>query len=153
MKTQQFNSMFGPNHKTGDNVNIPDTNINFTIQNITPTNVSVAYNNLVVGYEISQSGMPWKDTVIKIDGKNITTRANVNKNDKIQLESFPWNTTVLNVDSENMTLKHNYIPDTKFQTELGVIDIHFNDTFITADKNNELTGKTLIFNVTIKSID
>ena len=153
MKTQQFNTMFGPNHKIGDIVKIPDTNINFTIQKLASANVSVAYSNLVIGYEISQSGMPWNDTVIKIDDKNITTRADVEKNETIKIAGFPWNTTVINIDSENMILKHNSIPDTKVQTELDIINIHFNDTFITADRNNELAGKTLIFNVTIRSID
>lgn len=153
MKIQQFNNVFGSNHKIGDIVGIPDTNINLTIRNITYTDVSVIYSNLAIGYEISQSGMAWNDTVIKIDDKNVTTRADVKKNEIIQFKNFPWNTTVISTDSENMMLKHNSIPDTIIQTELDTINIHFNDTFITADRNSELAGKTLIFNITIVSID
>lgn len=150
MSIRQFGIVFGTNHKIGDTIKIPDTNINLTIQNITSSNVLASYN-LLIGSEISQSGVPWNDTVIKIDDNNIIARSNVKENEKIQLEG--WNATVINVDSDNITLKHNSIPDTKIQTQLGTAKVHFNNTFITIDQNNELAGETLIFNVTIRSIN
>lgn len=144
----QFDKIFGY-HKIGEDVKIPDTNINLTIQSITTSNVSVSYN-LNVGNYVSQ--LPWNETVIKIDDKNITTKSAVKKNDIIQLKGAPWTTTVIDVDEENMTLRHNNIPDTDIQAALGPIKVHFNDTFITLDQNNEIAGETLIFNVTIRSI-
>ncbi len=64
-----------------------------------------------------------------------------------------WNTTVVDIDSKNMTLEHNYIPDTKIRTSDGVLRVYFNDTDITMDLNDELAGKTLIYDLTIKSIN
>lgn len=145
----QFNSMFGVGHKIGDSVKIPDVNINLTILNISTTsNVSVSYN-LSVGDNIS-AGVPWNDIVIKVDDKNITVKSEVEKNVTFQLKGDPWTTTVVNIDSDNMTLMRNSIPDTSVQN--GSIRIHFNDTYITMDRNNELAGETLNFNVTIRSI-
>ncbi len=147
----QFERIFGPNHAIGDNVSIPETNINLTVQNIS-SNVSLSYD-LTVGSSIVQSGAPWNETVVKIDDKNITTRADVNKGDIIQLEEAPWNTTVIDVTDMNVTLRHNAIPDTELQTMFGPIRIHFNETSITIDQNSELAGKTLVFEVTLISID
>lgn len=149
----EFELTFGSDIKVGDNVKIPYTNINLTIMKInTTSNVSVLYN-LSVGSKVTQSGMPWNGTVIKIDDNNITIRSDVKKNEIIQFEGASWNTTVINVDSENMTLRHNSIPDTNVKYGVDSINIHFNDTYITMDGNNELAGETLIFNVVIKSID
>jgi FKBP-type peptidyl-prolyl cis-trans isomerase 2 len=146
----QFNSLFGPSHKAGDSVKVPGTNANMTIVNISTTsNVVVSYA-LSVGSNIS-SGVPWNDTVINIDDKNITVRSEVKKNETFQYGGVPWNTTVIDVDADNMTIMHNKIPDTRMQN--GLTRIHFNDTYITMDQNNELAGETLTFNVTIKSID
>ncbi len=106
-----------------------------------------------IGYQISQLGTPWNDTVIKIGDNNITVKSDVKKNEIIQFEDVPWNTTIIDVDSENMILRHNSIPDTKIKSGLEEIKIHFSETDITMDSNNELAGETLTFNVTIKSID
>ncbi len=147
----QFNQSFGPVYQIGKDVKIPETNINLTIQNITPSNITVSYD-LSVGDKISQLGGPWNETVIKIDDKNITSRAEVQKNDIVQLKGAPWNSTVIELDSDNITLRHNSIPDTKIQSPNGPIKVHFNDTNIIIDQNNELAGETLIFSVTVKSI-
>ena len=146
----QFNIIFGSNHKVGDIVKMPDTGINLTIMNINTTSNVLVSHNLSVGYKISQQGLPWNDTVIKIDEKNITIKSEVEKNEKIQFEGVPWNTTVIDVDSENMILRHNNIPDTKIQNGARV---HFNDTYITMDENNELAGEIVLYNVTVISID
>jgi FKBP-type peptidyl-prolyl cis-trans isomerase 2 len=146
-----FEEIFGVGNKIGDEVKIPDTNINLTVQSITTSNVSVSYD-LNVGDEISQ--LPWNETVIKVDDKNITAKSNVKKNDIIQLKDAPWTTTVIDINSENMTLKHNSIPDTTIQSSsFAAIRVHFNETHITLDQNNEIAGETLIFNVTIRSIE
>ena len=145
--TDQFKSMFGTNQKIGDNVKVSGTNINLTILDLNKSNnVSVSYN-IAVGDHIS-SAVPY--VVIKVDD-NITVRSDVKKGQKIQFENVPWNTTVIDIDSNNMTMLHNKIPDTRMQN--GRVRVHFNDTYITMDSNNELAGESLTFNVTIRSIN
>jgi FKBP-type peptidyl-prolyl cis-trans isomerase 2 len=149
---EQFEGALGPGHKKGDTVTTPGTNINLTVLNIS-NNVSLSYN-LPVGFEITYQGAPWNDTVIKVDQKNITVRHDVEKNDIIQyIPGVPWNTTVIDVDSDNITLRHNAIPNTTMQSMFGPpIRVSFNDTSIIMDSNHALAGKTLIFNITLRSI-
>jgi len=182
-----FEGIVGPGHKVGDNVKIPDTNINVTIQNITST-VTLIYN-LKVGDEVWSQGSPWNQTVVKIDNKNITLRANVSKNEIVQLQGAPWNqtvvkiddknitikpnvtknaiiqfpnapfnTTVVDIDDKNITLRHNPIPDTTITVpdmfgQMEEMRLSFNETYMIMDRNPEVAGKTLIFNVTLVSID
>jgi FKBP-type peptidyl-prolyl cis-trans isomerase 2 len=152
-----FEGTFGPGHKVGENLTLPNTAINVTIQNIS-TNVSLSYN-FKVGDKIPSSGLPWNTTVVKIDNKNITVQYSVKKNDTIQLkidqfQKAPWNTTVIGITSMNITLRHNAIPDTEIQSMFGPpIRVHFNETSIIMDANDKLAGKTLIFNITLKSIN
>lgn len=145
----QFTSLFGTSHKIGDSVTIPGTSANISILNISTTSVLASYE-LSVGSNIP-SGEPWNDTVIKIDDGNITVKSQVKKNDTFQFGGVPWNTTVIDVDSVNMTMMHNSIPDTRLQN--GLTRVHFNETYIILDQNNELAGEILVFNVTIRSID
>ncbi len=147
----QFERVFGPNHTVGEVVKIPDTNINITIKNIS-SNVSLSYN-LKTGNIISQTGAPWNETVVKIDDKNITIQPIVKKNEIIQFQDVPWNTTVIEVTDKTITLRHNAIPPTEMRTMFGVARVHFNETSIIMDQNSEVAGKTLIFNVTLRSID
>ena len=150
--SDQFEGTFGKGRKIGDTVLYPNTNIHFTIQNIT-SNVSLIFNQ-TVGYNIWFSGAPWNETVTKIDNKNVTTKPDVRKNEIIQLEGAPWNSTVIDVTNENITLRHNAIPDTSIPTMSGgSIRVHFNETSVILDYNPELAGKTLIFNVTLRSIN
>lgn len=145
---EQFDSIFGSGHKIGDSVKVPNANIDLTVLDMNKTsNVSLSYN-LSVGDNIS-AGAPWNDTVVKVDSKNVTVKSDVKKNMTFQFKGDPWTTTVTNVDADNMTLMRNSIPDTSVQ---GQMRIHFNDTSITIDQNNELAGETLNFNVTIRSI-
>lgn len=146
----EFEATFGKGHKIDDVVNIPRTSINLTILNIT-TNVSLSYN-FKVG-ELIPSGAPWNETVVKIDEKNLTVNYSVKKNDVVQFRNVQWNTTVIDVNNDNITLKHNAIPDTVISSMLGRTKVSFNETSIIMDQNHELAGKTLIFSVTIKSID
>lgn len=178
----QFEKTLGKDHKIGEVVKIPETNINLTILNITSI-VSLSYNlkagdhiwssrapwnesvvkideknitlkaNLSENDTVQMQDAPWNETVVKIDEKNITLKANLSMNDIIQLQGAPWNTTVVEVKNMNITLRHNPIPDTMIPTMRGMIRVHFNETSIIMDQNNELAGKTLIFNVTLKSID
>jgi FKBP-type peptidyl-prolyl cis-trans isomerase 2 len=149
---QQFKSVFGSNHTLGEDVRFPDTNVNATIKNISSSNYSLSLN-LTVGYVISNSGAPWNETVIKIDNKNVTAKPHVNKGEIIQIPNLPWNTTVIELTNETITLKHNAVPDTEMRTMFSVTRVHFNETSIIMDQNSELAGKTLIFNVTLRSID
>lgn len=152
MPGDQFMGTFGPEPRIGDNVTIHGTNINLTIRNIT-SDVELLYN-LPVGYRISSAGATWNQTVIKVDEKNITIKPDVKKNDIVQLPSAPWKSTVIDVNDRNITLKHNAIPDTEIPDRFGrIIRVHFNETAITLDSNPELAGKTLVFNVTLRSID
>jgi peptidylprolyl isomerase len=149
ISTEEFNSIFGNNHKNGDNVKVPNADVNLTIVNMTKTsNVSLLYD-LSVGDNIS-AGAPWNDTVIKVDDKNITVRSEVKKNTTFRLKDDPWTTTVTNVDSNNMTMMRNIMPDTKIPNSSARIS--FNNTHIIIDYNSELAGETLNFNVTIRSI-
>jgi FKBP-type peptidyl-prolyl cis-trans isomerase 2 len=145
----QFKSTFGANHTTGDIVQIPGSNISATVKNMTASNVLISYN-IAIGTQVSQKT---KETVIKIDENNITTKFEVKKNDTIQLPNIEWNSTVIDVNSENITLRHNSIQDTKMMTSVGYVRIHFNDTYITMDLNNELAGDTFVYNVTVISIN
>ncbi|MCX9026535.1 MAG: FKBP-type peptidyl-prolyl cis-trans isomerase [Candidatus Methanoperedens sp.] len=152
----QFEGTLGPNHIIGEIVKIPETNINVTILNLT-SKVSLSYN-LKVGDQIYESWVPWNETVTKIDEKNITIKANVSKNDIVQLQGAPWNTTVIGLNNVNITLRHNAIPDTviPIQNAFGQMipmRLSFNETSIILDKNPELAGKTLVFNVTLVSIN
>lgn len=153
---QQFEQFFGPDHKAGESVTIPDTNINVTIKNITHE-VSLIYN-LKVGSNIWDSRAPWNETVTKIDEKNITIKPNVTKNAVIQFPDAPFNTTVIAIDDKNITLRHNPIPDTTISVpgmfgQMVEMRIRFNETSMIMDRNPEVAGKTLIFNVTLVSID
>ena len=179
----QFESIIGPGHKTGDIVRIPETNINLTINNITDQ-VSVSYNlkkgdvilwsssapwnetvekidekNITLRAKVKLNdivhlqGAPWNETVIKIDDKNITLKANLKKDDIVQLQGAPWNTTVVGLDNVNITLRHNAIPETVIPSMFGQMKVSFNETSIIMDQNHELAGQTLIFNVTLVSID
>jgi peptidylprolyl isomerase len=147
----QYESTFGPEPKKGDVVTIPNSKINLTIMNIT-SNVSLSYN-FKVGEQIP-SNAPWNETIVKIDDKNFTVTYNVKKDEIIQFENVPWTTTVIDVNDQNMTLMHNAVPDTEIQTMFGTpIKVHFNETSIIMDQNHELAGKTLIFNITLRSIN
>jgi len=146
----QFEGTFGTGHKVGDIVTIPRTSINMTIQDIT-RNVTLSYN-FKVGDQIP-SNTPWNETVVKIDAKNITVNYSVKKNETIQFPNVPWNTTVIGVSNVNITLRHNPIPETVIPTMFGQMKVRFNETSIIMDQNPELADKTLIFTVTLKSIN
>lgn len=146
----EFEATFGKGHKIEDIVNIPRTSINLTIVNIT-TNVSLSYN-FKVGEQVP-SGAPWNETVVKIDEKNLTVNYSVKKNEVVQFRNVPWNTTVIDVNNDNITLKHNAIPDTVIPSMFGQTKVSFNETSIIMDQNHELAGKTLVFKVTLKSIE
>lgn len=152
----QFEQVFGPNRSVGDTVTIPDTNINVTITNMT-SEISLKYN-LIVGSNIWDSRTPWNETVIKIDDKNITVKPKITKNEIIQFQGAPFNTTVIDVNDTNITLRNNRIPDKRITVpgmfgQMVDMKISFNETSIIMDQNSEVAGKTLIFNVTLRSID
>ena len=146
---EDFNAMFGADHKVGDDVKAPNADVNLTILSMNTTSgVSLIYH-LSVGDSIS-SEAPWNDTVIKVDDKNITVKSEVRKDMTFQSKDDPWTTTVTNVDSNNMTLTRSSIPGAKVPNSDARIS--FNDTHIIIDYNSKLAGETLNFNVTIRSI-
>lgn len=157
---EQFEQYFGKNHSKGDIVKIPDTNINLTINNTIDnitSEVSLSYN-LKNGSNIWAESQPWNETVIKIDDKNITTKINVTKNAIIQFPDMPFSTTVVNITETNITLRHNRIPDTTITVpgmfgQMEEMRISFNETSMIMDRNPDVAGKTLIFNITLVSID
>lgn len=153
---EEFEGTYGPGHNKSDIVVYPGTNINITVQNIS-NSVSLSYN-LKEGFQIFSATAPWNMTVVKIDAKNVTIKPSVKKNDVVQfqLDQFqktPWNSTVIGVTDTNITLRHNAIPETKVESMYGTMIVRFNETKLTIDQNHKLAGKTLIFNVTVVSID
>lgn len=151
MPFEQFAGMFGEEHEVGDIVTVPGVNISLTVKELSP-NVSLSFN-FEVGEKLPSQGMPWNETVVAIDETNITVEYDVKKNDVIKFPNTEWNTTVIDVTPEIITIEHNRIPDTEIQTMFGPINIHFNETAIIIDQNHKLAGKTLIFNVILKSIN
>lgn len=153
---EQFEQYFGSNHSVGDIVQIPDTNINITVKNIT-SEVSLTYN-FKVGSNVWTANVPWNETVIKIDDKNITTKPNVTKNDIFDIPDFPVSITIVDINATNMTIKYNPIPETTIDLpsmfgQMVPTKISFNETSMIMDQNREVAGKTLIFNITLVSID
>lgn len=154
----QFEQFFGMNHSVGDSVTIPETNLDVTLTNMSSSEVSLKYNNLTIGSIIWYANAPWNETVIKIDDKNITTKPVIKKNDLIQFQGVPFNSTVVDLDENNITLRHNYIPETIVPMpgmfgQMVDTKFTFNETSIIMDRNSKVAGKTLIFNVTLISID
>lgn len=153
----QFEQYFGENHTAGESVQIPNTNINITINNVTSEEVSFTYD-FKLGSNVWDARAPWNETVIKIDEKNVTLRSNVTKNQVIQEPGYPFTTTVIDVGDKNITLKRNPVPDTTVPLpdrfgQMIPTKISFNETSVIFDQNPEVAGKTLIFNVTLISID
>lgn len=146
----QFNATFGAGKKTEDIVTIPGTSINMTVLNIS-ANATLSYN-FKVGDRIPTDA-PWNETVVKIDEKNVTVEYSLKKNETIQFQDYPWNTTVVNVSSDKITLRHNPIPEKVIRNMFGQVKISFNETSILMDRNHELAGRTLIFNITLRSIE
>ncbi len=152
MPRMSFESMFGAGHEKGEVVKMPNTGINLTIQNI-DNNVLLAYN-LNVGDKISMPDGSWNEIVVRIDDKYITIMHDVKENDIIQIPGSPWKTTVIEANSKSITVRHNSIPDTVIPAASGgIIRVHFNETSIIMDQNHELAGKTLIFEITLRSIE
>lgn len=147
----EFERALGPGHQVGDIVNPPMTDFNLTIVNISDGNVSLSYN-LKAGDKFA-SGLPWNQTVVRVDEDNITLDNEVEVKEVIQFPNAPWNSTVIDVNEENVVLRHNAIPDTEIPDMLGTLRISFNETSIIIDRNHKLAGKTLIFDITLKSID
>lgn len=153
---EEFEATYGSGHNESETVVPLGTNINLTILNIS-SNVSLSYN-LKEGYQIFSQNAPWNMTVLKIDDRNITIKPSVKMNQivQFQLDQFqktPWTSTVIGITDDNITLRHNAIPETKVQAMFGIMTVRFNETSFTIDQNHELAGKTLIFNVTLVSID
>ena len=135
----QFEQFFGTNHSARDIVQIPETNINLTVTNITLTEVSLKYK-LEKGSNIWDSRAPWNETVVKIENKNITIKPNVKKNDIIQFQGAPFNSTLIDLNDKNITLEHNEIPPTTVVVpgmfgQMEHMKISFNETSVIMDRN------------------
>ncbi len=153
---EEFEATYGPGHNKSDNVILSGTNINLTILNISNI-VSLSYN-VKAEYQIFQQNSPWNMTVVKINETNITLKPSVKKNDTVRLpldqfQKLPWTSTVIGLTDDNITLRHNAIPETQVQSMFGTMTVRFNETSLIIDQNHELAGKTLIFNVTLVSIE
>lgn len=147
----QFNQTFGADHKVGDNVQLPESNIKMKVDDI-GTTVNLTYD-LKVGSTFSSSQIPWEEKVISVNSTHITVRHDVRLGEVMEFPGTPWNSTVIEISNNNITLEHNPIPDTTVETMFGSIQIHFNETGIILDSNSPMAGKTLIFDIEIVSIE
>ncbi len=152
----QFEQIFGRNHSVGDTVQIPDSNINITITNISSV-ITLKYN-LSVGFKIWSENAPWNETVIKIEDKNFSVKPDVKINDIVQFQNLPYNTTIVDMNDENITLRNNPIPETETEVpdmfgRMVYTKTRFNETSIIMDQNSKVAGKTLLFNITLVSIN
>jgi len=153
---ETFEQYFGMNHSVGDIVQIPDTNMNVTLINVT-SKVSLSYN-LKNGSNTWDASIPWNQTVVKMDEKNITLKPNVTKNDIFNIPNSPLSITIVDINATNITIKYNPIPETTVDIpgmfgQMVPTKISFNETSMIMDQNPDVAGKTLIFNVTLVSID
>jgi FKBP-type peptidyl-prolyl cis-trans isomerase 2 len=153
---QTFEQYFGMNHSAGDIVQIPDTNMKVTIINLS-SQVSLSYN-LKNGSNTWDASTPWNQTVIKVDDKNITLKPDVKKNDIFDIPNSPLKITIVDINATNITIKYNPTPETTVDIPGGSgqmvpTKISFNETSMIMDTNPEVAGKTLIFKVTLVSID
>lgn len=151
----QFETSYGTGHVINETVLYPDTNINMTIKNIS-SSVLLSYD-LTKGFVIHSPNLPWNMTVLNVNETNVTIKPSVKLNETVrlqfdQIQMRPWNSTVIGITDDNITLRNNPIPETKIQTMFGVVQVRFNETSMIFDRNNELAGKTLFFNVTVVSI-
>jgi FKBP-type peptidyl-prolyl cis-trans isomerase 2 len=145
----QFEQFFGSDHSVGDILSIPDTNINLTIKKINTSSVNLAYN-LKVGSIIKTNSSAWSEIVTKVDNKNITANiSNLTTDMVIQLPGAPFSTTIISMNNGTMVLKHNPINRVLFNDMFVAV----NDTSLIIDRNPEIAGKTLIFDVTLLSIN
>lgn len=148
---EEFEKAFGAGHEVGDIVEVPNEDVKMTIKKINSF-VSLSYN-YKIGDILPSGAAPWKQTVTKIDENNIVLTSNLKKGETVQFPDVPWNSTVIDIDTEGVTLKHNAIPDTELKTYYGPVSVRFNETSIIMDNNHKLAGKTLIFDITLKSIE
>lgn len=145
------------NLKVGDEVWSQGAPWNQTVVKIDNKNITLqgkVSNNEIVHLQ----GAPWNDTVVKIDEKNITLKPNIIQNAIIQLPDAPFSTTVVDITETNITLRHNPIPETTISVpdmfgQMEEMRISFNETSVIMDTNPEIAGKTLIFDVTLVSIE
>jgi len=155
VKIQRFIDAIGKNHSTGDIIQIPDSNMNATLINVT-SKVSLSYN-LKNGSNTWEASKPWNQTVVKIDDKNITLKPNVTKNEIFDIPNSPLSITIVDINATNITIKYNPIPETVdlpgMFGQMVPTKISFNETSMIMDQNLEVAGKALIFNVTLVSID
>lgn len=147
----EFEATFGTESQVGDVVTPPGTNFSFTVMNIS-SEVELSRNFDIGDVLPSQPGVPWNWTVSKMDDTNITLQSDAQVGEVVQL-NYPWDSTVVDVNEDSIILKHNPIPDEIFQTPYGPIKVSFNGDSIMMDHNHEFAGKTLVFDITLVSID
>lgn len=148
----EFEATFGADTKVGDTITPPEMNFSFTVLNISSM-VELSYNFNIGDDLPSQQGISWNWTVSKLDDTNITLQSDLEIGNVVQYMNYPWTSTVVDIKDDGIILQHNPIPDEAFQTPYGPIKVSFDDESITMDRNHELAGKTLVFNITLISIE
>ena len=148
----EFDAVFDTESQVGDIVTPPGTNFSFTVMNIS-SEVELSYNFDIGDVFPTQPGIPWNWTVSKMDDTNITLRSDVEVGEVVQYMNYPWDSTVVDIKEDGIVLQHNSIPERVFQTPYGPIKVSFNGDSIMMDRNHELAGKTLVFDITLVSID
>ena len=148
----EFEATFGTESQVGAIVIPPGTNYSFTVMNLSSM-VELSHNFEIGDVLPSQPGIPWNWTVSKMDDTNITLQSDVQVGEMIQYMNYPWDSTVVDANEDNIILQHNPIPDETFQTPYGPVKVSFNGDSILMDRNGKFAGKTLVFDITLISID
>lgn len=148
----EFDAIFDTESQVGDIVTPPEMNFSFTVMNIS-SEVELSYNLDIGDVFPTQPGIPWSWTIINMDDTNITLQSDVEVGEVVQYMNYPWESTVVDIKEDEIVLQHNTIPDEIFQTPYGPIKVSFNGDSIMMDRNHELAGKTLVFDITLISID
>ncbi len=148
----EFEQWFGKNHTVGESLFVPSAGYNISPLCMNATHVTVSYE-LKEGDVFRSSKGNWNLIVLEVDDENITVAPDFSEGDTIQIYKYFWNSTVTNITDDVITITHNPIPDIEFNDIFGFpTKIHFSNTEIIKDHNHPLSGKTLIFKVTVEEI-
>jgi len=150
MSLYNFNMAFGVEYEAGERLLVPASQIYVIVDNVTETTVTFSFD-LHEG-----DTFPFSDqldqTVVSVSEDEITVRHGFAIGDNIVLPRNPWSSTVTAISGKNATLHAEEILEPEIRTPFETMRVSMNETNITIDSNHHLSGKTLIFTVTVREI-